>query len=261
MILNVSSLQEYSFKNKNIVITGAGTGYGQALAISFLLSNANVFLIGRRMKKLKKTIEMANKIKKIKSVAYPLVCDLTDAKAIELVIVAISSSKHQNIDILINCAAVAANNNALLSTIEESRWDTMININLKAQWLFTKNIFTLMTNQTKRVLFFTSGAAWANTYTYGLYNISKAALNSLSHSLAEEYKRIYPNNTISINCINPGEAKTEMNKESNISAFEICEMVFKILNTKKNIPNGCFFHRNGESIRFCNTKEYKLELE
>ncbi|MBL0721412.1 MAG: SDR family oxidoreductase [Sulfurovum sp.] len=261
MIFKGIDLKEYHFENKNIVITGAGTGYGQALTIAFLLSDANVFLVGRRLEKLNATIQMANEIKKIKSMAYPIKCDIVNSDDISLAISNISSSKNNSIDILINCAAVPANSSNILSDISENQWDNMMNINLKAQWFFTKSIFNIMTNPIKRVLFFTSGAAWSNTFKFGLYNISKAALNSLSHSLAKEYAIIYPDDTISINCINPGEAKTEMNQGSHISAFEICEMVFKILDTKKNIPNGYFFHRNGKSIRFCNTQEYNLELE
>jgi len=246
------------FANETVVITGAGTGYGRALSIALLNSGANVVLIGRRKEKLVETI---NIVKNINSNNYLIAsCDITDIQSIENTINKIKN-KFESVDILLNCAALAAKKNAKLSSITEKRWDDMIDTNLKAQWIITKEVFKLMHNKIARVLFFTSGAGWANTNGYGLYNVSKAALNSLTISMAEEYRENYPTKIISINGINPGEANTEMNSGSKIEASVICEMVLKIISTKKNIPNGHFFHRNGNSIRFCDSREYQYVLE
>jgi 3-oxoacyl-[acyl-carrier protein] reductase len=244
------------FNSKTIVITGAGTGYGRALSIAFLSCNANVILIGRRKEKLEKTIELANNTNK----ALALSCDITNNDNLKYIKNKILN-KYKSVDILINCAAIPPHNDASLSTASEQRWDNMMNINLKAQWLISKEMFTIMTNKIARILFFTSGAGWSDSNKVGLYNISKAALNSLTISMAKEFELDNPLKTVSINAINPEQAKTEMNYESNISPFEICEMVFKILSTIENIPNGKFFRRNGKYVGFGNTLEYEYELK
>lgn len=248
------------FQGKNIVITGAGTGYGQALSIALLYAGANVYLLGRRLEKLQNTIDLATQVQPLRSVAMPIPCDICQEIAITKAVDSIVK-RTNSIDIVIHCAGVAAHNDALLSMASLNRWDEVFDTNVKGQWMVAKAILPYMKSDSIRMLFFTSGAAWANTYGFALYNVSKAALNSLVHSLAKECEVHYPTQRISINGINPAEAKTEMNQGSNISAFEICSMVFKILSTQKNIPNGCFFHRDGRPLRFCDTREFQQELE
>lgn len=251
----------FYFKGKQVVVTGAGTGFGRALVIALLVAGANVYLLGRRHEKLVETIKIAHKLTHKIGKAKCIKCDITDSHQLKSAIVNIQSST-TNIDILINCAAISASKKASLYDSQESRWDNMLNTNLKAQWAVSKEIFKLMENSNiARVLFFTSGAGWADTNGYGLYNISKAALNSLSMSMAKEYQERFPDKLISINCINPGEAKTEMNATSSISPYVICRMVLTILSTQKNIPNGCFFHRDGRHLRFCDAREYQYNLE
>jgi len=250
----------HSFQNKNIVITGAGTGYGQALSIAFLYAGANVYLLGRRFDKLQETIDLADGVQPLSSLAVPIQCDICQEIDIKKAVDAIAKTAN-SVDIVIHCAGIAAHDDGLLTLASSMRWDDMLTTNVKGQWLLAKHILPYMKGNSIRMLFFTSGAAWANTYGFALYNISKAALNSLTHSLAKECEVLYPTQIVSINGINPGEAKTEMNQGSDISAFEICPMVFKILSTQKNIPNGCFFHRDGSSLRFCDTREFLQELE
>lgn len=250
-----------TFKDKKVVITGAGTGYGQALAVALLVAGAEVYLIGRRYEKLLETTKISDALIGVTCHHKCIKCDLTDVHQVDSVVSEIKSFTH-NIDILINCAGVPASNNASLLNATPIRWDEMFNINLKAQWLVSKRLFELMQNsKIARILFFTSGAGWADTDGFGLYNISKAAVNSLSMSMAKEYQSKFPDKVISINCINPGEAKTEMNASSSISAYSICSMVLTLLSTEKNIPNGHFFHRDGRHLRFCDAREYPYTLE
>ena len=248
------------FRDKQVVITGAGSGYGQALAVALLVAGANVYLLGRRYEKLVETTKISDAVVKNKCKYRCIKCDITDANQIESALSDIKSFTH-TIDVLINCAGISASNNASLLDSTEMRWDEMFNINLKAQWLVSKKLFELMQNASiARVLFFTSGAGWADTDGFGLYNVSKSAVNSLSMSMAKEYQNKFPDKLISINCINPGEARTEMNQGSKVSAYSICSMVLTLLSTQQNIPNGCFFHRDGRHLRFCDSREYQHSL-
>lgn len=249
------------FKGKRVVVTGAGTGYGRALSVALLAAGAEVFLLGRRAQRLAESVALATASQELKVKGHCISCDITDMGQIEIAVKKIASTT-DTIDILLNCAAIGAGNNAHLWGSGTERWDEMMNVNLKGQWLVSQKVFPMMHRApVARILFFSSGAGWANTEGLALYNISKAALNSLSTSMAIEYQSRFPDQKISINCINPGEARTEMNRTSQESPDTICRMVFTIISTTQNIPNGRFFHRDGGSLRFCDIRAYGHELK
>lgn len=257
----LSSEKWKSFYNKHIVITGAGTGYGRALTVALLAAGANVYLLGRRSDKLLETVREAQRLEVHHGRSQCISCDITDLDQIQS---AVRQIRHVSgtIDTLINCAALSAAGNATLLDSSPMRWNEMFDTNLKAQWMVSKQILGCMQDaDVARVLFFTSGAGWADTVGFGLYNISKAALNALSMSLANEYQNRFPDKTVSINCINPAEARSQMNTGSTISAYSICTMALTVLSTRKNIPNGRFFHRDGRYLKFCNATEFEFKLE
>lgn len=255
-----SEMWQY-FHNQHIVITGAGTGYGRALTVALLAAGANVYLLGRRGDKLLETVREAQRLEVHRGRSQCISCDITDLDQIQSAVRQIRRDS-ETIDTLIHCAALSAAGNATLLDSSPSRWNEMFDTNLKAQWMVSKAILGCMQDAAvARVLFFTSGAGWADTVGFGLYNISKAALNALSMSLANEYQNRFPDKTVSINCINPAEARSQMNTGSTISAYSICKMALTVLSTRKNIPNGRFFHRDGRYLKFCNANEFEFKLE
>lgn len=250
-----------SFYNQHIVITGAGTGYGRALTVALLAAGANVYLLGRRGDKLLETVGEAQRLEVHRGRSQCITCDITDLDQIQSAVRQIRLVSG-TIDTLINCAALSAAGNATLLEASPMRWDEMFDTNLKAQWMVSKEILGCMQDaDVARILFFTSGAGWADTVGFGLYNISKAALNALSMSLANEYKNRFPDQSVSINCINPAEARSQMNSGSEVSAYSVCKMVLTVLSTRKNIPNGRFFHRDGRYLKFCDANEFEFRLE
>lgn len=258
----IANMEQWnSFKGKGVVVTGAGTGYGRALSVALLAAGAEVFLLGRRLQRLAETVALASASYGLHGNGHCISCDITDVEQIEIAVKKIATTT-DTIDIVLNCAAIGAGNNAQLWGSGTERWDEMMDVNLKGQWLVSQKVFPLMHRAPiARILFFTSGAGWANSDGAALYNISKAALNSLSTSMAIEYQSRFPDQKISINCINPGEARTEMNRTSLESPDMICRMVFTIISTTRNIPNGRFFHRDGGSLRFCDIRAYGHELK
>jgi len=101
-----------------------------------------------------------------------------------------------------------------------------------------------------RAVLFSSEAAWHFTPGFGPYNISKAALNSLGGSMAEEAAAQYPDCDVQINVLNPGEARTEMNQGSEVSPYTIAPMVLSLISQARGGPNGYFFHADGRNLTF-----------
>lgn len=111
-----------------------------------------------------------------------------------------------------------------------------------------------------RVIFVTSEAGWAFTPGAGSYNMTKAALNNLSASMAAEYAESFPDIDIQMNALVPGEARTEMNQGSPYSPYTVVSMTLILLSHPKGGPNGRFFYRDGRHLQFAYAPQYEKLL-
>jgi NAD(P)-dependent dehydrogenase (short-subunit alcohol dehydrogenase family) len=133
--------------------------------------------------------------------------------------------------------------------------------NLTGPWYLTKMILPHMIKGNEvRVIFMTSEAGWAFTRGFGMYNVSKSALNNLAASFASETSESNSGKDIQINALIPGEAKTEMNRMSSDNPFAVVPMVLALLSHPPGGPNGRFFHRDGRCFSFGYAQPYSQEL-
>lgn len=243
-----------SLKGKSFWITGAGTGYGRSLSCALAAAGAQVFLTGRRLAKIEESIKEIESmgISASKCVILPVDISIENniLEACEKV-----KSLCPALNGLVNNAAVPPNGRAFESKpLQEeplATWEQMMKVNVTATWLITRNIFPHMRqSRHPRVLFITSEAGWASTTGVGIYNISKCTLNSLTHSMAEEYAWSYPKEDIQLNALNPGESRTEMNRNSKNSPYAVVSMALLLLSHPEGGPNGRFFARDGRHIAF-----------
>lgn len=233
-------------------ITGAGTGFGQAMAIALAAAGARVVITGRRLEKLNDTCALATTFDIPQSRIIPLVADVTAPEEVE-------RAAHTVIDRfgapygLVNNAALSQRPAGRwpLEMMSVEQWNAQITTNLTGPWLVARAIASAMAAAgVMRILFITSEAGWASTPGVGAYNVSKAALNSLSASLACELSAHYPDADVQVNALIPGEARTEMNRGSEESPFTIASMALTLLSHPPGGPNGRFFHRDGRHFSF-----------
>ncbi len=244
-------------------ITGAGTGYGRAMACALAMAGAKVFLTGRRLEKLKETIkELEDTFGVDGANCYPLRADITDEADIKRAVETIVENCNTLYG-LINNAALPSKPGSRFPLMDDpvEYWDKIMSTNVRAPWLITKTVFPhMLKGGHVRVLFITSEAGWAGTPGFGMYNVSKAALNNLAYSMAEEYAARYPDIDIQMNVLSPGEARTEMNQGSNITPYAIVSMALILLSHPPEGPNGKFFHRDGRALEFCYSRPYTKSL-
>ena len=250
------------FYNKNFLVTGAGTGYGRCIACGLAAAGAKVFLVGRREEKLRESINEISFYGVNTDKCYPISTDLTVYRDLEKL--------SSQVKTKVSCLHGLINNAALPeksltgkplqeNTIED--WKRMIDTNLTAPFLLTRLVFSMLKDSgSAKAIFVTSEAGWASTPGFGMYNVTKAAINSLCHSMASEYESSYPWLDIQINALIPGEARTEMNRGSNINPYSIVSMTLILLSHPKGGPNGKFFHRDGRSLSFGYTQTYDKSL-
>lgn len=251
-----------SFSGQNYWITGGGTGYGRAMAIALSAANAVVYITGRRVGKLRETKAEIDASGISSDNCHCVVADITNPSHISAACQEIE--RHcSSLDGLVNNAALP-NRPGSTSPLQQDSleyWNKLMATNVTAPWLLTRTIFPhMIKSMHPRVLFISSGAGWAGTPGVGPYNVSKAALNSLSHSMALEYARDYSKSDIQINTLVAGEAYTEMNQGSSTSAHVINRMALLLLSYPVGGPNGCFFSWDGGHLDCGETKAYPRPL-
>jgi 3-oxoacyl-[acyl-carrier protein] reductase len=242
-------------------ITGAGTGYGRSIAVALAAAGSRVFITGRRRHKLNETLEEMTALSIPTGNCHVIECDITKPGEIEMACSKVISLSDSLCGLVNNAALPSSGRHYPLQEDTLEEWESMLHTNVTGHWLVTRSIFQHMRKGGQvRVLFMTSEAGWAFTPGFGPYNITKAALNSLAVSMAAEYSARYPNLDLQINVLNPGEAKTEMNRGSKDSAYSVVSMALMLLSHAKGGPNGKFFHRDGRHLSFAYAEAYGEKL-
>jgi NAD(P)-dependent dehydrogenase (short-subunit alcohol dehydrogenase family) len=243
-------------------ITGAGTGFGRALAIALAVADAKVFISGRRLRKLTETISDATALgaRDDRIVAVP--CDVTRPELVGAAAAQIAGQTRHLLGLVNNAALPSppSGAQALLRTTPE-QWERLLSTNVTGPWLIAGAALPhMLAGGAVRMLFVTSEAGWAFTPGVGPYNVSKAALNNLGASFAEECAAANPQADVQVNVLVPGEAATEMNRGSAISPFALVSMALVLLSHPPGGPNGRFFHRDGRHLSFGYAAAYGRSL-
>jgi len=246
-------------KDRVFIVTGAGSGYGQAVAVALAQCGAHVLLMGRNEGKLTRTQEMARRLAPSgRTDIVPV--DVTAIDALEKT--AVDLLRHVPAPHgLVHCAALPSEpgNPFPLTMGAPGRLDKTLSVNGLAV-LHLCDLFFPNPAKGLRAVLFSSTAGWASTPGFGAYNLSKTTLNALGHNLAAEYSTRFPEADIQINVLDPGEARSEMNQGSTISPFAAAPMTLALLAHPPGGPNGCFFHRDGRHLGFCFTAPYPRSL-
>ena len=201
---------------KNVLITGASGGIGEAMCREFAKNGYNVVIhynsSEKAALKLQQEIESQYQVK-----AVPIKADLRnsdDVKALARKATAILG----NTDVLINNAGVAYL--TLFQTADDNKVRELFDINLMSAMNLTKEILpSMIRNQSGRIINISSmwGIAGASCEVH--YSASKSALIGFTKALAKE---VGPSG-ITVNCIAPGYIDTKMN--SSIDDDSVAEIV------------------------------------
>jgi NAD(P)-dependent dehydrogenase (short-subunit alcohol dehydrogenase family) len=249
-------------RHRSYWLTGAGTGFGRAMGIALASAGAQIFLTGRREAKLHETIEAIGSLGVAVDRCHAVPADLSDLYQIQRASEYVRANC-PSLQGLVHSAAMPQRIDHRYPLQEETPeyWDEIMWVNVKAPWYLTKTILPHMVCGGEiKVLFLSSAAGWSFASGYGHYNISKAALNSLTACFAEECKARNPAVDVQINALDPGQARTEMNPGSTRSPFGTASMGLVLLSHPEPGPNGKFFCHDGSHRDFCNSAPYERSL-
>ena len=190
--------------NKTAVITGAGSGIGQAVALAFLADGYRVALAGRRKDALEGTIKDAGK-NGSNAIAVPT--DVSDAAAVKNLFTA-ARDKFGRVDVLFNNAGVNAPG-VPLEDLTVEQWKTVVDINLTGMFFCIQEAFRVMKDQDPRggrIINNGSISAHAPRPNSAPYTATKHAVTGLTKSASLDGRKY----EIACGQIDIGNAMTEL---------------------------------------------------
>lgn len=189
-------LNPFSINNKKLLITGATSGIGKAMAIEFSNLGAQLILVGRNSDKLTTLIEEL----KNKGIHSSVNIDFSDINSIKEGI-----EKIPKIDGLIHSAGIV--DVSPLAFQKDEAIFAMIDINLKGSIYITKCLLRQKKLLSNASLVFLSSINGLGIGVSGFvtYSSTKGAISSMVKSLAVELAPKYR-----VNCIAPGMVETPM---------------------------------------------------
>ena len=188
--------------SKIVLITGATSGIGKAIAITLAKHDFNIIICGRRRNIL---YELENKLKNEHNTnVISLSFDIKDKVAVEKAIDKLPE-EWRNIDILINNAGLALGLNSIENG-EMDDWETMIDTNVKGLLYVSNKIINSMIKKKNGHIINIGSIAGKEVYPNGnIYCTTKHAVDALTKAMRIDLLKY----GIKVTGIHPGVVETE----------------------------------------------------
>ena len=191
-------------QDKIVIITGAGSGIGRAVALAFIKEGAKVVAADWSEEGGKETVKLINKSG---GKAVFVKTDVSIASDVDKM-AKTCLDEFGRIEILLTNAGIVKF--GPLHETPEKDWDAVINVNLKSVFLCSKAAIPQMLKQGQgKIVSVASIAGLVGFDNVGPYCASKGGIIALTREMALEYAK----NKINVNCIAPGVIKTAMTKD------------------------------------------------
>lgn len=188
------------------LITGGSRGIGRAVALAFAREGAHVVLVARNVGALEETDDA---VRAAGGSATLVPLDLADGDKIDN----LGPTLYQRwgrLDVLVGNAGILGPLSPL-SHISAEDWERVLRINLTANWRLIRAMDPLLrAAPAGRGIFVTSGAADGHHAYWGPYAVSKAGLETLVKTYAQEVA----STPVRVNLVNPGATATRMRAQA-----------------------------------------------
>ena len=196
--MNIESL--FNLKGKTALVTGCTRGIGQAMAVALAESGADIIGVSNS---LKPGSETENKVLATGQKFYPYAAGFGDRDALYSFIEQVKA-EHPVIDILINNAGMILRKPA--ADHPDEYWDEVMNVNINAQFILTREIGKdMVARKSGKIIFTCSLLSFQGGLNVPGYAASKGALASLLKAFANEWACY----NVNVNGIAPGYISTD----------------------------------------------------
>jgi NAD(P)-dependent dehydrogenase (short-subunit alcohol dehydrogenase family) len=203
----VEPLPSPSLQGRIALVTGATRGIGRACALALAGAGAHVVALGRTQGALESFDDEVQALGRGGATLVPL--DLRSGEAIDRLGAALYE-RWGRLDILIG-AAGALGVVTPVAHLEPKTWDQVIAVNLTANYRLIRSLDPLLRqSDAGRAVFLSSGVAAAPRAYWGAYAASKAGLETLARTYADEVEQT----PVRVAVVNPGPMRTKMRAQA-----------------------------------------------
>ena len=222
--------------DKVCIITGAGKGFGKAIAKKFADNGAKLALITRTQSDIddlnREFYDYENK--------FLAICgDVSDQDTVNSFVAEVKN-KFGRIDVLVNNAGMRFRKKFEETTLEE--FSLVLNVNVVSMFMLCKAVMPTMVEQKAgKIINISSVVGTLGLPELSAYATSKAAIIGLTKALAVEYGE----SNIQVNAIAPGFCKTSyfnnFKKKSELYEFTIERTPMRRWGESEEVANSCLF--------------------
>jgi len=171
-------------RGKVVVVTGASSGIGHAVAVMMARAGAKVMLVARGVEKLAESLD---EIQTMGGKAWTYPCDVTDMEACDRLIDQIQE-EHGAIDVLVNNAGRSIRRSIALSTDRFHDFERTMQLNyFGCLRLIMRALPGMSARRKGQVINISSIGVLTNSPRFSAYVASKAALDAFSRCASAEY--------------------------------------------------------------------------
>ncbi|MGA0604427.1 SDR family NAD(P)-dependent oxidoreductase [Phenylobacterium sp. VNQ135] len=200
-------MSDLPLQDRIALVTGASRGIGRAAALALANAGAHVVAVARTSGALE---ELDDEIRRTTGKSATLVpMDIAEDGALDQLGLAIHQ-RFGRVDVLVHAAAILGSLTPV-SHIEPKHWDRVMAVNLTASYRLIRSVEPLLrTAEAPRAIFLTTGRVARPKAFWGPYGASKAALENLVRTWADELE----NTKIRAVLLDPGAMRTRMRAEA-----------------------------------------------
>jgi NAD(P)-dependent dehydrogenase (short-subunit alcohol dehydrogenase family) len=191
------------FTGKTVLVTGAGSGIGRAIALGFAAEGASVVAAGRTRASLDETVGL---IQAADGSAAAVTADVTDSGQLQN-LVHESVARFGGLDIAVNNAGILRGT-VPVGDVSEEDWDAVLQTNVTGVWLSMKHEIAYMREHGGGAIVNISSNLGAHLRipNVAAYITSKAAVSALTRAAALDHIH----QGIRINAVSPGASAAPM---------------------------------------------------
>jgi len=221
-------------ENQVAVVTGAGRGIGQAIALKLAAAGADVVCVDLKAEFCEETV---TQVQALGRKAWNVPANVAEAASVEAAADQILAAAGR-VDILVNNAGITRD--GLLMRMSEADWDAVLDINLKGAFLFTKAFArTLLKQRSGRIVNIASVIGLMGNAGQCNYGASKAGVIGLTKSAAREFAP----RGVTVNAVAPGFIETAMTAKlgEEVRAALLKQIPLACLGQPEDVANAVLF--------------------